>query len=142
MLSDSEAAASIIIEDHSVLHRNPIISSLSRFELSGFQEPVFRHQSNSLTDSTLFSYSPILTNSPLFSFLQSDSHYMRKGLTPSTLHSYYFTWRAPAFFCLTVSTPLCPIFIVTVYAFICHCKDVKKCKPSIYLKSNSWNTVE
>lgn len=47
------------------------------FELSGFQEPVFRHQSNSLTDSTLFSYSPILTNSPLFSFLQSDSHYMR-----------------------------------------------------------------
>lgn len=95
------------------------------FELSGFQEPVFRHQSNSLTDSTLFSYSPILTNSPLFSFLQSDSHYMRKGLTPSTLHSCYFTWRAPAFFCLTVSTPLCPIFIVTVYAFICHCKDVK-----------------
>uniref|UniRef100_A0A096M5N6 Uncharacterized protein n=1 Tax=Poecilia formosa TaxID=48698 RepID=A0A096M5N6_POEFO len=66
--------------------------------------------------------------------LQSAKRYLSAGLAPSMFKSYTFAWHKFAKFCSFHRTPLFPVLVSMVVAFITHCFDNLNLSPS-YIRS-------
>uniref|UniRef100_A0A087Y3N6 Tyr recombinase domain-containing protein n=1 Tax=Poecilia formosa TaxID=48698 RepID=A0A087Y3N6_POEFO len=98
-----------------------------------FPPQLLRSRSLSLTRSSVTADNmPICNNfNPL---LQSAKFYVKNGLAPSTFKSYTYAWLKYAKFCSLHETPLYPIRINTIVAFITYCFEHLNLTPT-YIRS-------
>lgn len=69
-------------------------------------------------------------NTLLKKYLNSSALYMRAGLAKTTLKTYDSAWSSFSDFCKAFSVPNLPVNIPIVCAFITHCFESRKLKPS------------